>query len=252
MADLVAGELEQLGIEVTMDVDIPGQEGDIQNGKQSNGETPPEGEVKKAGSSRPTSSSSRKDNGSDKKPVAEINNEKQVADAASSKKGSSKPSATQNGVDNKQQEGSLQGSLKDVPETDSNNKVAKESTASSGIGHQQEGSVVDKKEQKSSKEKQKDTIRVYSNGDDDDAESEFESLISAILENDDGNEADVETLTELQSIYAHSRLSGCPTRPEMYRSLAQAMVERLVQSALLAGSRDNITAMVILLPGCKL
>ncbi len=82
--------------------------------------------------------------------------------------------------------------------------------------------------------------------------TDFESMISAILENDDGNEADIETLTELQSIYAHSRLSGCPTRAEMYRSLAQSMCERLVQSALLAGSRDNITAMVILLPGCKL
>ncbi|XP_022098391.1 protein phosphatase 2C-like domain-containing protein 1 [Acanthaster planci] len=87
-------------------------------------------------------------------------------------------------------------------------------------------------------------------------QTDFESMISALMENDDGNEADVETLTELHTIYAQSRLQeaeeqGSRTEHEMYRNLAQQMSERLVQSALLAGSRDNITVMVILLPGCK-
>ena len=97
-------------------------------------------------------------------------------------------------------------------------------------------------------------VDSYAHSDAGSEKTDFESMISAILENDDGNEADVETLTEMHSIYAQSRLSmsGAPTRPEMYRSLAQSMAERLVQSALLAGSRDNITAMVILLPGCKI
>ncbi|XP_038047867.1 protein phosphatase 2C-like domain-containing protein 1 [Patiria miniata] len=86
-------------------------------------------------------------------------------------------------------------------------------------------------------------------------QTDFDSMISALMENDDGNEADVDTLTELHTIYAQSRLleveQGRQTKHEMYRSLAQQMSERLVQSALLGGSKDNITVMVILLPGCK-
>ena len=87
-------------------------------------------------------------------------------------------------------------------------------------------------------------------------QTEFESMISALMENDDGNDADIETLTELHTIYAQSRLQeveqGNPTKLEMYRNLAQQMSERLVQSALLAGSRDNVTVLIVLLPGCKL
>ena len=99
-----------------------------------------------------------------------------------------------------------------------------------------------------------DSIRDQ-NEDNSSDQTEFESMISALMENDDGNEADVETLTELHTIYAQSRLleveQGEQTEHEMYRNLAQQMSERLIQSALLAGSRDNITAMIILLPGCK-
>jgi len=40
------------------------------------------------------------------------------------------------------------------------------------------------------------------------------------------------------------------TRREMHRQLARAMSERLTQAALIAGARDNITVMVVLLPGC--
>ena len=39
---------------------------------------------------------------------------------------------------------------------------------------------------------------------------------------------------------------------EQQRDLAKDMAEHLVQAALLAGSRNNITVMVILLPGTKL
>ena len=89
-----------------------------------------------------------------------------------------------------------------------------------------------------------------------DAEStktDFESMLSALC--DDGNEADVETLTELHSFYAKSRLSegfGLVDKKEEYRMTAEVISERLVQSALMAGSRDNITVMVILLEGCQL
>ncbi|KAK7111235.1 protein phosphatase 2C-like domain-containing protein 1 isoform X2 [Littorina saxatilis] len=50
----------------------------------------------------------------------------------------------------------------------------------------------------------------------------------------------------------HSRLQlGGQGSPEEYRrELAKAMAEYLVQAALLAGSRNNITVMVALLPGC--
>nr|XP_054751999.1 protein phosphatase 2C-like domain-containing protein 1 [Lytechinus pictus] len=83
--------------------------------------------------------------------------------------------------------------------------------------------------------------------------TDFESLISALC--DDGNEADVETLTELHTFYAKSRLSdgrSIVDKKEEYRLTAEMISERLVQSALLAGSRDNITVMVILLHGCQL
>lgn len=82
--------------------------------------------------------------------------------------------------------------------------------------------------------------------------TDFESMISALMENDDGNEADVETVTEMQTIYAKSHLSEKPSWSERVRSVAHKVSERLVQAAILAGSRDNITAMVILFPGCKL
>ncbi|XP_077997645.1 protein phosphatase 2C-like domain-containing protein 1 [Glandiceps talaboti] len=71
-------------------------------------------------------------------------------------------------------------------------------------------------------------------------------------EDDDGHEADVETLTELHSIYMQSRLSEPPLKNEIFCNVAKAMSERLVHAALLAGSKDNVTAMVILLPGSKL
>ena len=40
-----------------------------------------------------------------------------------------------------------------------------------------------------------------------------------------------------------------PTAAEIERAFARSMAERLVQSALMADSRDNISVMVVLLPG---
>ncbi|XP_033101576.1 protein phosphatase 2C-like domain-containing protein 1 [Anneissia japonica] len=83
--------------------------------------------------------------------------------------------------------------------------------------------------------------------------ADFENMVSTLMENDDGNDADIETLTELHTIYTQSQLSLYhPTEKELYRNLAKNMSERLVQSALLAGSRDNISVIVILLPACKI
>ena len=42
------------------------------------------------------------------------------------------------------------------------------------------------------------------------------------------------------------------TKEEIQRDYARALSERLTQAALLAGAKDNITVMVILLPGCGL
>ena len=43
-----------------------------------------------------------------------------------------------------------------------------------------------------------------------------------------------------------------PTRAEYLRDFAKILSERLVQAALMAGSRENVSALIILLPGCGL
>ena len=61
----------------------------------------------------------------------------------------------------------------------------------------------------------------------------------------------MDTYTEgitLPESYASAPIS----REEVQREFARAMAERLVQAALLAGAKDNITATVVLLPGCGL
>ncbi|KAJ8310944.1 hypothetical protein KUTeg_011504 [Tegillarca granosa] len=68
-----------------------------------------------------------------------------------------------------------------------------------------------------------------------------------------GNEADIETYADFLSIPTNSRLSNYGnflTREQLYREIAKTMAEHLVQAALLAGSRDNITVNIVLLPGC--
>ena len=74
------------------------------------------------------------------------------------------------------------------------------------------------------------------------------------FDNDDsGNEADVETCTDGYTLPSPSRMSvHVPSREELQREHAKKMAERMVQAALLAGARDNITVMVLLLPGCGL
>ena len=68
--------------------------------------------------------------------------------------------------------------------------------------------------------------------------------------NDEDYEADIDTFTDGLTL-CESALSGrVPTKEEMQRDYAKTMAERLVQAALLAGTKDNITVMVVLLPGC--
>ena len=70
---------------------------------------------------------------------------------------------------------------------------------------------------------------------------------------DSGNEADIDTISDGLTLPSASRMADhVPTREEMQREFARKLSERLVQSAMLAGAKDNITAMVILLPGCGL
>ena len=65
-----------------------------------------------------------------------------------------------------------------------------------------------------------------------------------------GNEADVET--DFITLSTRSRVSAQRLRNDQnQREFARAMSERLVQGALLAGSKDNVTVMIILLPGCE-
>ncbi|KAL3855116.1 hypothetical protein ACJMK2_014345 [Sinanodonta woodiana] len=70
-----------------------------------------------------------------------------------------------------------------------------------------------------------------------------------------GNEADVETYGDGLSMPNTSQLSqygGSLTQEQYQREFAKRMAEHLVQAALLAGAKDNITVMVVLLPGCGL
>ena len=87
-----------------------------------------------------------------------------------------------------------------------------------------------------------------------DLKTEVGSTIEADnSDNESGNEADVETYGDFLSLPSNSRLSNynpTMTRDQFHREFSRTMAEHLVQAALLAGAKDNITVMVILLPGC--
>lgn len=70
---------------------------------------------------------------------------------------------------------------------------------------------------------------------------------------DSGNEADVDTdwasTLAPDDALLRSALSNT-TNP--HRQLAKLLSERLVQSALLAGAKDNVSAVVVVLPGTRI
>ncbi|XP_074656076.1 protein phosphatase 2C-like domain-containing protein 1 isoform X2 [Tubulanus polymorphus] len=81
---------------------------------------------------------------------------------------------------------------------------------------------------------------------------DIKTEIGSNLDDDSGNEGDIETITEAFSI-SESRLSRRSlSKEEIHREFAKAMAERLVQAALLAGSKDNVTVMIVLLQGSGL
>lgn len=68
-----------------------------------------------------------------------------------------------------------------------------------------------------------------------------------------GNDVDIETSAELMTLYSRLHLGQYPpSKDEHLREFAKVLSERLVQAALMAGARENITALVVLLPGCGL
>ena len=74
---------------------------------------------------------------------------------------------------------------------------------------------------------------------------------------DSGNEADVETcldnLSPFPGCLSRISMAGGPlTKEQVQRNQAKMMAEHLVQAALLAGAKDNVSVMVVLLPGCGL
>ncbi|XP_064598379.1 protein phosphatase 2C-like domain-containing protein 1 [Liolophura sinensis] len=73
-------------------------------------------------------------------------------------------------------------------------------------------------------------------------------------DNESGHDGDIDTVGDRTSCPALSRLSdNIPTsQEEAQREVAKAMAEYLVQAALLAGAKDNITVFVVLLPGSGL
>ena len=76
-------------------------------------------------------------------------------------------------------------------------------------------------------------------------------------DDDSGNEADVDTCIDNMSPFPGtiSRISmtgGPVTKEQVQRNQAKMMAEHLVQAALMAGAKDNVSVMVVLLPGCGL
>ena len=86
---------------------------------------------------------------------------------------------------------------------------------------------------------------------DDDLRTEAGSHIGSCEESSE-HDGDIEHEDNL-SIPIHSRPSSCaPSQDDVRREYAKSMAEHLVQAALLGGSKNNITVMVILLPGSGL
>ncbi|XP_061189123.1 protein phosphatase 2C-like domain-containing protein 1 isoform X1 [Saccostrea echinata] len=95
-------------------------------------------------------------------------------------------------------------------------------------------------------------IDIEKNNSDEDMKTENGSHVGPYDE-ESGNEADVETYGDFLSLPSNSRLSNynpSMTRDQFQRDLSRTMAEHLVQAALLAGAKNNITVMVVLLPGC--
>ncbi|XP_033728301.1 LOW QUALITY PROTEIN: protein phosphatase 2C-like domain-containing protein 1 [Pecten maximus] len=89
----------------------------------------------------------------------------------------------------------------------------------------------------------------------DDMLPEIGSHVMHSDDEDSGNDADIETVTDILSIPAFSRLSNYGrtlSREHIQREFAKTMAEHLIQAALLAGAKDNITVTVVLLAGCGL
>ena len=67
------------------------------------------------------------------------------------------------------------------------------------------------------------------------------------------SDVDVGTSAELLNLWPRLHLGeNPPTREEYLRQFAKVLSERLVQAALMAGAKENITALIVLLPGCGL
>ena len=81
-------------------------------------------------------------------------------------------------------------------------------------------------------------------------QTEAGSHFGNFSDEDSGNEADIDTNTDILSMRSGER--HVTTKEGVQRECAKLLSERLVQAALLAGARDNITVMVVLLPGCGL
>lgn len=88
-----------------------------------------------------------------------------------------------------------------------------------------------------------------------DMRTEAGSHLGEVSEGESGNEADIDTDFDIASSFidpANTTENGDRAKDALHREYAKAMSEYLVQAALLAGAKDNVTAMVVLLPGSKL
>ena len=67
-----------------------------------------------------------------------------------------------------------------------------------------------------------------------------------VEESESGEEGDVDTDSE------YSEMSNERTQEGVHKQFAQLLSERLCEAALMAGTKDNVTVMIVLFPGCGL
>ncbi|XP_052080893.1 protein phosphatase 2C-like domain-containing protein 1 isoform X4 [Mytilus californianus] len=123
--------------------------------------------------------------------------------------------------------------------------------------HHQDNTIAEKEEERELSPLIDERLRKIENKSPN-TEADLKTEIGSHMGDSDGesgNEADVETYGDYLSIPAFSRMSIINpnhTRDTYHREFAKVMAEHLVQAALQAGAKDNITVTIALLPGCGL
>ncbi|XP_023931873.1 protein phosphatase 2C-like domain-containing protein 1 [Lingula anatina] len=153
---------------------------------------------------------------------------------------------------NKSQQSNMRKlSFNDEINIDSVSVTSKKSAGKTNVMNKQAQSPILEQHEENNKPLAENHLKP--NYDPDDMRTEIGSNTGYESGHESGEEGDVESMTDLLSMPGQSgRSSFALTREDIQRDFAKVMSERLVHAALLAGAKDNITAMVILFPGCGL